>query len=713
MDGFIVTDIRGRLRLRAMPASLGAGDFTRLADIFNKLAGVVDCRVAPLTLSILVLYDPEKISRADVVAKLAAYQPEGGPAVYDQAPDPEAMPPNPVWSHLVKRTLLPAPFRFALNGLKAVPHFFTGLLSLFQFRLNVEVLDASALAVCFLRRDFRAAGTLLFFFAISRYLEMWTKRRSRAGLFRSLAGHVEKVWVRTENGEVLTPESELTEGRLVVVRSGGLIAVDGLVVEGEATVNQSSMTGEPLAVRRTPGGAVFAGTTVEDGEIVIRATKVGGGTRVQSIIRYIEESEASKAGLQGRAERLADSIVPFSFVLSALVYLVTGDPLKAGNVLLVDYSCAIRLSTPIAVLTALREANERGLLIKGGRFIEEIAGADTIVFDKTGTLTEAKPRIAAVIPFGRFSRAEALRLAACLEEHFPHPVGRAVVRQARLENLRHEEEHARVNYVVAHGISSTWRERKVVLGSRHFVLEDENIKLNESEEEIAEKEASLGRSLLYMAVGGRLAAIISIEDKLRPGVRDLLGALAGDGLDRAVMLTGDIESTAAALAKETGFTEYRSHMLPDEKAAFVKSLEAEGRKVIMVGDGLNDSAALSQADVGIAMADSSALAKDVANVILLGGQLRHLRTARILSARTMSRIKSNYWAIVSLNTVFLGLGLFGLAGPGVTALLHNATTALVAWRASRPFLALGEFTEDLTEKTGAEAGETAAANMEK
>jgi Cu2+-exporting ATPase len=286
-----------------------------------------------------------------------------------------------------------------------------------------------------------------------------------------------------------------------------------------------------------------------------------------------------------------------------------------------------------------------------------------------------------------------------------------VARQARLENLHHEEEHARVNYVVAHGISSTWREMKVVLGSRHFVVEDESIKLSQAEEEIAERQASQGRSVLYMAVGGRLAAIISIEDKLRPGVRDLLGALAGDGLGRAVMLTGDIESTAAALAKETGFTEHHAHMLPDEKAAFVKNLEAEGRKVIMVGDGLNDSAALSQADVGIAMADSSALAKDVANVILLGGQLRHLRTARILSVRTMSRIKSNYWAIVSLNTVFLGLGLFGLAGPGVTALLHNAATALVAWRAARPFLGPGEFTEALPEKAGAETGKTAAANI--
>ncbi len=478
-------------------------------------------------------------------------------------------------------------------------------------------------------------------------------------------------------------ESELVEGNLVVVRSGGLIPVDGIVAEGEAMVNQSSMTGEPLAVRRIEGGAVFAGTTVTEGEMVIRATKVGSKTRVQSIVHYIEESEASKAGIQGRAERLADSIVPFSFILSALVFLITRDPLKAGNVLLVDYSCAIRLSTPLAVLSAMRAGNERGVLIKGGRYIEEIAAADTIIFDKTGTLTKAKPRVAAVIPFGGWPRSEALRLAACLEEHFPNPVGRAVVRQAQQEDLHHEEEHAKVNYVVAHGISSTWRDQKVLLGSRHFVCEDEKVSLDPVEEEAAEAEAARGRSVLYMAVGGRLAALLSIEDQLRPEVGQVLSKLGQAGFDRAIMLTGDIESTASALARETGFKEYRSHMLPDEKAAFVEQMVDQGRRVIMVGDGLNDSAALSRANVGVSMSDSSALAKDVANVLLLGGDLRDLVTARQLATGTMGRIRSNYWLIVTLNTIFLGLGLTGLVGPGVTALLHNSTTAWVAYRSTR------------------------------
>lgn len=678
------------MRLRLAPGPFGADDLGRLSEALTA-AGVKGCAFNPLTRSLLMTYAPDGPARLSILEILGSFRPEGGNPVPMKNPE-EEMPHNPIWGHLAKK-VLPLPIRAVINAFRAIPYFFLGLGSLLKGKLNVEVLDASALAVCFLRRDFRAAGTLLFFFALSRFLEMWTRRHSRAGLYRSLSGQVEKVWIRTEDGgELLVRESELTEGSLVVVRAGGLIAVDGLVIEGEALVNQASMTGEALPVRRAPGGAVFAGTSVEEGEIVIRATKVGSGTRVRSIVRFIEESEASKAGLQGRAERLADSIVPFSFILAGLVFLITRDPIKAGNVLLVDYSCAIRLSTPLAVLSAMREGNENGLLIKGGRYIEELAAADSIVFDKTGTLTQARPKVAAVLPFGGFSRNEALCLAACLEEHFPHPVGRAVVNQARRENLRHEEEHAHVDYVVAHGISSTWRGRKVVLGSRHFVVEDEGIPLTDEENRAAEEYASRGHSLLYMAVGGVLTALIAIRDEPRPGVRETLEILRADGLGRAVMLTGDIESTAAALARETGFSEYRSHMLPDGKAAFVDDLVKSGRRVIMVGDGLNDSAALSRANVGIAMSDGSALAKDVANVLLLSGRLEDLHTARLMSVRAMSRIKSNYWLIVSFNTFFLGLGLLGLAGPGLTALLHNATTAWVAYRGTKPFLKPSERT---------------------
>ncbi len=687
MDGLIYSDLSGRLRLRLRPHSLTVPDYERLGGLLGRVGGVGHCSFNGLTGGLLIVYGGGPEVRSLILAVVARFVPAGKGAVcVGPVREEEPLPPNPVWSHLASKAL-PLPVRAVINSLKAIPRMFGGLFALLTGRLNVEVLDASALAVCFLRRDFRAAGTLLFFFALGHFLEMWTKNRSRAGLYRSLAGQVEKVWIKTGDGtEILAPEAELTEGSLVVVRAGGLVPVDGVVEDGEALVNQASMTGEALPVRRVAGGSVFAGTSVEEGEIVIRALKVGQATRVRSIVRYIEESEASKAGVQGRAERLADSIVPFSFLLSGLVFLLTRDPIKAGNVLLVDYSCAIRLSTPLSVLTAMREGNEKGILIKGGRYIEELAAADTAVFDKTGTLTQAKPQVDSVTPFDGFTREEALRLAACLEEHFPHPVGRAVVRAAQAEGLRHEEEHAKVDYVVAHGICSTWRERRVFLGSRHFVVEDVGIALSADEEAAAGALAARGLSVLYLAVGGRLAALIAIRDQLRPEVAQTLENLRAEGLSRAIMLTGDLEATAASVARETGFTEYRSQLLPDQKAAFVEDLVASGRRVMMVGDGLNDSAALSRAQVGVSLGDSSALAKDVANVLLLDGGLGGLPAARRLSSLVMRRIKSNYRLIVGLNTLFLGLGLFGLTGPGITALLHNATTAWVAWRGTRPYL---------------------------
>ncbi|MDR2456117.1 MAG: heavy metal translocating P-type ATPase, partial [Deltaproteobacteria bacterium] len=457
----------------------------------------------------------------------------------------------------------------------------------------------------------------------------------------------------------------------------------GRVVEGEAMVNQATMTGEPLAVRKAVGGAVFAGTAVEEGQILVRSDKVGGETRIRSIIEYIKESEASKTGIQGRAERKADSIVPYNFLLAGLVYLWTGNTMMAGNVLLVDYSCAIRLSTPLVVLTAMREGNERGVLIKGGRYFEELSRAKTVVFDKTGTLTEAKPEVSEVVSFAPFTRDGALRLAACLEEHFPHPVGRAVVRQAKLEGLRHEEEHTEVNYVVAHGISSGWKGQKVLLGSRHFVIDDEGVELTPEEHSEAERLSGDGSSIIYMAVDGKLAALIAIRDMLRKGVKETIQGLKDRGIERVVMLTGDLENAAAAMARQAGFTEYLSELLPDQKAKVLKGLTRRGDGVVMVGDGLNDSAALSLADVGVALSDGSELAKDVANVQLLRGNIEGLTFARDLSEHALSRIHTNYLIIVVLNSLFLSMGLMGWIGPGITALLHNSTTFMVALRATR------------------------------
>jgi Cu2+-exporting ATPase len=663
-----------------------------------KIGAISYLSYSPLTTSALVIYEPIPGKREAVMAALLAFQPRGfSPlSIYAEQEigvgEEKPLPLNPVSTYILKRIFIPYPIRVAWNILSAVPIVLRGLkFLLWHKRMTVEVLDAAALSVCYLRQDFKSAGTLLFFFSLSTYLEAWTRRRSLTGLFHSLLGEEEKVWIKGPEGEeIMAPESALSEGSLVIVRAGGAIPVDGLVQEGLAMVNQATMTGEPLPVRKEKGGAVFAGTAVEEGQIIIKATKVGGNTRIRSIIQYIKESEASKTGLQGRAERMADAIVPFNFLLAGLVFLITRDPLKAGNVLLVDYSCAIRLSTPLVVLSAMREGNDRGILIKGGRYLEEMARAKIAVFDKTGTLTEARPLVAEVVAFPPHTQDDILRLAACLEEHFPHPVGRAVVREAKKEGLRHEEEHTSVNYVLAHGISSTWRGHKVLLGSRHFVADDEGIAVSPEQAAKADALTADGSSLIYMAFDDKLAAFIVIKDKIRKGARETLEAIKSLGIEETIMLTGDLEATAASMAKEIGFDRYRSELLPDQKADVLKELSASGRPVMMVGDGLNDSAALSLANVGVALSDGSELAKDVANVQLLKGRIGGLADARLLSQRAVGRIGWNYRLIVGLNSLFLGLGLFGLAGPSLTAMLHNATTVMVAYRGTRPMLKANE-----------------------
>ncbi|MDR1110155.1 MAG: heavy metal translocating P-type ATPase [Deltaproteobacteria bacterium] len=694
MEGQILSDLRGRLRVRLAPPGFTSRTFDRLSSAINKCGGIRYLAHNPLTSSLLIVYEPSVLIRLRLMSALADFEPGqrralsgselGMLAVGEETP----LPFNPIWSFLLKRIFLPSPIRHFISILTAVPYVCDGLrYLLWRNQLTVEVLDASALAVLFSRGDLGSAGTLLFFFSLSRYLEAWTRRRSISGLFRSLAGHEEMVWVLTDDGqEIRAKESELAVGSKVIVRAGGLVPVDGRIIDGEAMINQATMTGEPLAVRKTAGGAVFAGTAVEEGQIVIKADRVGGETRIRSIIEYIKESEASKTGLQGRAERKADAIVPYNFLLAGLIYLFTRNTMKAGNVLLVDYSCAIRLSSPLVVLSAMREGNDNGILVKGGRYFEELARASTVVFDKTGTLTEAKPEVGEIVTFQPFNRDEALRLAACLEEHFPHPVGRAVVRQAKADGLGHEEEHTSVNYVVAHGISSTWRDHRVLLGSRHFVIDDEKVAISAAEEAEAARLSSDGSSIIYMAVDDRLAALIAIKDRLRPGVKRTIATLKEQGVDRIVMLTGDLRNAAQAMANEAGFTEFLAELLPDQKAKVLKGLRRSGEGVLMVGDGLNDSAALSLADVGVALSDGSELAKDVANVQLLGGRLEGLNLARELSVQTLQRIHTNYQVIVGLNSLFLSLGLFGWIGPGVTALLHNLTTFLVALRATRPIL---------------------------
>ncbi|MDR1165279.1 MAG: heavy metal translocating P-type ATPase [Deltaproteobacteria bacterium] len=698
MHGRVISDLPGRLRVRVRPQDLGPDEFDRLATGLMKQGEVRYVSYNRLTGSVLAIYDAGPKRRAFILGTLERFEPQGFFPVSilekktidvgEECP----LPYNPLWTYVLKRIFIPRPIRTAINIIRSVPYVLRGLKELLWNRaLTVEVLDAVALTVCALRRDWRSQGTLLFFFSLSNFLEAWTRRRSLSCLFHSLKGPDEKVWIEDKDGQRRqVQESQLTAGTLVVIQAGGLIPVDGTVEKGVAMVNQATMTGEPLPVHKEPGGAVFAGTTVEEGEIVIKAARVGGNTRIRSIIEYIRESEASKSGLQGRAERMADAIVPFNFLLAFLTFLFTRDLIKAGNAMLVDYSCAIRLSTPIAVLSAMREGNENGILIKGGRYLEEMAGADVCVFDKTGTLTEARPQVSGVYAFSPFSEDEALRLAACLEEHFPHPVGRAVVNDAKQKGLSHEEEHTRVDYVVAHGISSNWRGKKVLLGSRHFVVDDEKVPMTAEAERITAEVALKGESMIYLAVEGRLAAIIAISDKLRYRAKETIAKLKELGVEKTVMLTGDLKASAQSMAAKIGFDEHRAELLPDEKAAFLAQLKEDGKKIMMVGDGLNDSAALSLARVGVALSDGSELAKDVANVQLLNGRLDALPTARILSEKTMKRIRENYWVIVTLNSLFLGLGLFGVASSSLVSFLHNGTTILVAWRATKPFLAPGE-----------------------
>ncbi|MGJ3523246.1 heavy metal translocating P-type ATPase [Nitratidesulfovibrio sp. D1] len=591
--------------------------------------------------------------------------------------------------YLILRPFLPRIVRMISAFFRALPFLLKGGRSLASGRLNVDVLDAAALGISLVRGDFRSVGLITALFAVGEFLEEWTRKKSRESLAESLAVDVDTVWVKRGEAEVQVPLSALADDDLVVVRAGSSIPVDGVVAEGEAMVNQTSMTGEPLAVARRPGASVYAGTVVEEGRLDIRPTGVGSETRINQIVGFIERSEALKANVQGKAERLADAIVPYSFLLAAGVWAVTRDVARAASVLLVDYSCAIRLATPLAILTGMREGARHGVLIKGGRFIEGLAGADTVVFDKTGTLTEARPRVAEVIPLNGHGRDDVLRLAACLEEHFPHPVARAVVRKAEQESLDHQEEHAEVEYVVAHGIASRLRGKRVLVGSRHFVHEDEGVPLDEFLPVVNEW-AAKGYSILHLAMGGRLAGILCIEDPLRPEAADVVKGLRGQGVKRIIMLTGDGPVTAAAVASAVGVDEWRAQVLPADKADIVRQLQADGGKVVMVGDGINDSPALSAADVGVSLRDGADLAREVADVVLSGNDLAELLTARRLAKATLRRIHVNFGSIMGLNSAFMALGLVGRAQPGMLALLHNLTTVGVALNAMRPMLGNGD-----------------------
>lgn len=604
----------------------------------------------------------------------------------DRFDDEDRLDFSPLARFVFLRPFLP----IAVNTLNAVlaslPAIARGVHSLMRGKLDVSVLDACALVVSLLRRDFRTAGLLTVLLGLGEMLESYTRKKSLSDLADQLRINADSVWVVNADGsreQRALHSLQLTDR--VVVHAGNAIPVDGIVIGGEGSVNQASMTGEPLPVHRYPGASVFAGTVLEDGELIIGPTHIGEGTRLNQIIRFIESSESAKAGIQSKAEHLADRIVPFNFLLAALVYFFTRDFTRMASVLMVDFSCALRLATPLAILTAMRTGTQDGVLIKGGRVLEALAEVDTVIFDKTGTLTSSAPRLTDVISLDpKFSEEELLRLAACLEEHFPHPVGHAIVRAAEKRSLWHddEKEHAQVKYIVAHGICSSVKGKQIVLGSRHFIEDDESIDVSMANG-ICQQLANEGKSILYLAVNKRLTGILGLEDPIREEAAEVIAQLRTIGVKNVLMLTGDDQRTAKAVAQQLGIDPYHAGILPQDKARIVEELKSKGSRVLMIGDGVNDSPALSASDVGVTLRDGADIAQEVADMVITTNSLRELPKAILLGRASMRRIRQNFGLSVGLNSAFLATSLTGLMTPALGALLHNGTTIGVCFNAMR------------------------------
>ena len=579
--------------------------------------------------------------------------------------------------HFGRKWLLPAPIRAIYTTVVSVKYIWKGIQTLAQGKIEVPVLDATAIGVSMLRGDYGTAGSVMFQLGVGELLEEWTHKKSVGDLARSMSLNVGKVWLKKDGQEILVPSEKIVAGDEIVVHMGNLIPFDGEVSNGEGMVNQASLTGESVPVRRTLGSVVYAGTVLEEGELTILVKQTGGSSRYEKITAMIEESEKLKSGLESKAEHLADRLVPYSLGGTALTYLLTRNATKALSILMVDFSCALKLAMPISVLSAIREANQHKITVKGGKFLEAVAEADTIVFDKTGTLTKAQPTVAEVVSFSETkSPDELLRIAACLEEHFPHSMAKAVVDAAKEKHLDHEEMHSKVEYIVAHGISTTINGEKAIIGSYHFVFEDENSIILEGMEEKF-RHLPEEYSHLYLALEGVLAAVICIEDPLRPEAAEIIRQLKKAGLKKIVMMTGDSERTAKAIAKKVGVDEYYAEVLPEDKANFVEKEKAEGRKVIMIGDGINDSPALSAADVGIAISEGAEIAREIADITVAADDLAEILVLRMLSNRLMKRIHKNYRFIVTFNAGLILLGVGGILQPTTSALLHNTSTLYI------------------------------------
>lgn len=578
-----------------------------------------------------------------------------------------------VGGRLINKIFFPPVLRIGIGIIKSIPYICKGIKKILSGKLEVEVLDATAIAASMIRGDFDTASSVMFLLDIGEMLEEWTRKKSVGDLARSMCLSIDKVWVRGESGDVLVDIDKVRAGDNIVVRNSNIIPLDGKVVEGEMTVNQSTMTGESEPVVKSVGGYVYAGTVVEEGECVIEVTKEVGSGKYDQIVKMIEESEKLKSTTESKAYRLADKLVPYSFIGAGLTYLLTRNVNKSLSFMMVDYSCAMKLSMPFAVLSAMREARERKIAVKGGKFMEAVAQADTIVFDKTGTLTYATPKLMEIVTFGDNDPDEMLRLAACLEEHYPHSVANAIVKGAAEKNLSHDEIHSKVKYIVAHGVSSAVDYKKVVIGSYHFVLEDEGCSIPEGEEE---KLNSINGeySRIFMGISGKLAAVLCIFDPIREEARLVINELHKLGISKICMMTGDNEKTAEAVAGKLNLDEYHAEVLPEDKAEFIRKEHKADRKVIMVGDGVNDTPALSEADVGIAISEGAAIAREIADITIASENLKELVTLRRLSQGLMDRINSNYRFILLFNTTLIGLGLAGIIQPASSAILHNSST---------------------------------------
>lgn len=690
MKFVIKHEIRGRIRVHLIGKAMSFAQADTLQYQFEQMKDVTAVKVQERTMDVTICYIG---SRKHIITALGQFS-------YDKVEVPEVYLKNSgremnrfYWDKLVDQTVvhfvnkifLPAPLRAGIATVRSVKYIVQGVKTLAKRKIEVPVLDATAISVSLIRGDYKTAGAVMFLLSMGEILEEWTHKKSVGDLARSLSLNIDKVWLVTDDTEVQVSVAQIKEGDRIRVHMGAVIPFDGIVMEGEALVNQASLTGESLPVRKAAESPVYAGTVVEEGEITLLVKEGTGSSKYEKIMTMIEDSEKLKSSLEGKAEHLADRLVPYTFLGTGLTLVLTRNTVKALSVLMVDFSCALKLAMPLSVLSAIRESSAHDITVKGGKFLEAVAEADTIVFDKTGTLTKAQPTVVEVIPFDDRSPDELLRIAACLEEHFPHSMATAVVVEAMKRGLVHEELHTKVEYIVAHGISSTINDKKIIIGSHHFVFEDECAVVPEDKKEQFEQLPEQ-YSHLYMAMDGKLVAVICIEDPLRVETAEVIRELKHLGIHKVVMMTGDSDRIAANIAQKAGVDAYYSEVLPEDKANFVEQEKKAGHKVIMVGDGINDSPALSAADVGIAISDGAEIAREIADVTIAADDLREIITLKKISNALMKRIDRNYKVIVGFNTALILFGVGGVLQPTMSALLHNTSTILISLKSMENLL---------------------------